>query len=195
MMILDLISNNENHSQANLAKMLKAAASMINKYISEMQDEGLLVKNNFKGNKMRYEITKKGIYKRDYFLTTYLDELLEMYKKAKHRIEEKFELIIEKNYKRILFFGAGETGKVVLNVYNDTYKDKLNVLGIIDDDKEKINNDIWGIKIMSIEQAKKIDYEKIFITSFAYKKEISEKLVSEKIDKNKIEDFFSQELL
>jgi predicted transcriptional regulator len=195
MMILDLISSNKNHSQANLARKLNVAVSMINKYINEMEREGLLNKDNINGKKMNYVITKKGVYERDYLLTTYLDELLEMYKKAKHRIEEKFEEIIEKKYRQLLLFGAGETGKVVLNVYNDSYKDKLEILGIVDENMEKINKKIWGVRIISIEEVKKLEFQKIFITSFAYRDRIYKKLTDENIPGEKIDDFFGQEIL
>ena len=195
MMILDLISSNKNHSQANLAGKLNVAVSMINKYINEMEREGLLNKDNINGKKMNYVITKKGVYERDYLLTTYLDELLEMYKKAKHRIEEKFEEIIEKKYRRFLLFGAGETGKVVLNVYNDSYKDKLEILGIVDENMEKINKKIWGVRIISIDEVKKLEFQKIFITSFAYRDRIYKKLTDENIPAEKIDDFFGQEIL
>jgi len=195
MMILDLISSNKNHSQANLAVRLNVAVSMINKYINEMEREGLLNKDNINGKKMNYVITKKGVYERDYLLTTYLDELLEMYKKAKHRIEEKFEEIIEKKYRRLLLFGAGETGKVVLNVYNDSYKDKLEILGIVDENMEKINKKIWGVRIISIDEVKKLEFQKIFITSFAYRDRIYKKLTDENIPGEKIDDFFGQEIL
>jgi FlaA1/EpsC-like NDP-sugar epimerase len=168
---------------------------MINKYINEMEREGLLNKDNINGKKMNYVITKKGVYERDYLLTTYLDELLEMYKKAKHRIEEKFEEIIEKKYRQLLLFGAGETGKVVLNVYNDSYKDKLEILGIVDENMEKINKKIWGVRIISIEEVKKLEFQKIFITSFAYRDRIYKKLTDENIPGEKIDDFFGQEIL
>lgn len=50
--------------------------------------------------------------------------------------------------KRVLIIGAGEAGMTILREIKNSDKTNLNAVGFLDDDKEKIGNYIYGIKVL-----------------------------------------------
>jgi exopolysaccharide biosynthesis polyprenyl glycosylphosphotransferase len=49
--------------------------------------------------------------------------------------------------RRVLLVGAGETGSIILKIVNDLYPNPFILVGIIDDDPQKIGSEIYGNKV------------------------------------------------
>ena len=75
----------------------------------------------------------------------------------------------EENKENVLIIGAGEATRILLKTLRTTLRDKYNVIGLIDDNKNKINYAISGIKILGtrkkiIEICEKDNIKTIFFT-------------------------------
>ena len=83
--------------------------------------------------------------------------------------------------KKIFIYGAGYYGEQVLNKTKKGFK----ILGFIDSDKKKINNNLKKFKIYAPEVLNKVSYDYIYIASM-WSSEIYNFLIKKKISKKKI---------
>ena len=120
----------------------------------------------------------------------FLESSLSVYNEAKDRCTRFLTSIINKNFKKILFYGAGEVAEIMVNVINNTPSLALTVLAIIDDDEEKIGTNLINIPIISLSEIKTFDYDGILVSSYGHSKAISNKLNEANSDKSKIIKFF-----
>jgi|SRR5665648_44584 len=176
LLLLEQIQNSNNITQGKLAHYIHSAPSMINAYIKQLEREGFLVKNKKSKRNVEYIITKRGIERKNYLLVTYMNELIELYNLTKINIELFMKNLIKRNYKNCVFYGAGETAKVIINVLNDMPKLDFKLLFLIDDDIKKQGKRFMGYDVVSCGDIKKYNADAIVITSCVYGKEIRNNL-------------------
>jgi DNA-binding MarR family transcriptional regulator len=63
-MILDMIEKNSNITQREMSKAIGIAVSMINSYIDEYENKGLIKRKKHSTKTVEYFVTKKGIERR-----------------------------------------------------------------------------------------------------------------------------------
>ncbi|NLP46832.1 MAG: winged helix-turn-helix transcriptional regulator [Epulopiscium sp.] len=189
--LLEFIEAKPKTSQHEIARVIGSAASMVNVYMDKFEEQGYLVRDYQSLKVVHYNITPEGIKRKNYLSITYYHELLSLYRLAERNIEKFLEKLEEKGYKNILFYGAGEVAETILAIVKDRQDKPLKVLALIDDSKEKINDEVLGYKVISKDQIKDYEHDGIVITSYTFEDEIKKKL--EKIDypKDKVELFFS----
>ena len=190
--LLNTISDNPNATQRDIANIANVTATMINKYLDKYEEEGLVTKEYASSKTIKYCITKKGIEKRKLLSIQFLESSLQVYNQAKDQCSNFLKEIISLNYKNILFYGAGEVAEIMVYVINNTIGLDLNVLAIIDDDKEKIGTNLVNIPIISIDDIDNYDYDGILVSSYGHSSAIIKKLEKINIDKNKIIKFFEE---
>ena len=193
LLLLEQIQNSNNITQGKLAHYIHSAPSMINAYIKQLEREGFLVKNKKSKRNVEYIITKKGMDRKNYLLVTYMNELIELYNLTKINIELFVKKLVRRNYKNCVFYGAGETAKVIINVISDMSKLDLKLLFLIDDDIKKQEKIFEGYDVFNIEKLKECDIDSVIITSCVYEKEIRNKLKSLNYPDKKIISFFDME--
>ena len=193
LLLLEQIQNSNKITQNKLAQYIHSAPSMINTYIKQLEKEGFLVKNKKTKRNVEYIITKKGVDRKNYLLVTYMNELLELYNLTKINIELFIKNLIKRNYRNCVFYGAGETAKVIINVLNDMPKLDFKLLFLIDDDINKQGKKFEGYDVVSNVSIKKHDIDAIIITSCVYEKEIRNKLKKLKYPDEKIISFFDMD--
>ena len=120
----------------------------------------------------------------------FLESSLDVYNDAKDQCSDFLKSIVSKNYKNVLFYGAGEVAEIMVYVVNNTLDLDINVLAIIDDDPEKINTHLLNVPIISKEEIDNYDYDGILVSSYGHTKTIVNKLKDLKIDSKKIIKFF-----
>jgi len=163
---------------------------MINTYIKQLEREGFLVKNKKTKRNVEYIITKKGIDRKNYLLVTYMNELLELYNLTKTNIELFVNKLIKRNYKNCVFYGAGETAKVIIKVIKDIPKLDFKLMFLIDDDIKKQGKKFDGYDVFSNVKLKKCDIDGVIITSCVYENNIRDKLRRLNYPEEKIVSFF-----
>ena len=73
----------------------------------------------------------------------------------------------EKN--NLFLYGAGEVAEILLHSIYSSEKTRLNILGIIDDDMEKVGKFIFNTPIISLENVNQMDHDGILISSYTNK--------------------------
>ena len=190
LLLLEQIQNSNKITQDKLARYIHSAPSMINTYIKQLEREGFLVKNKKTKRNVEYIITKKGIDRKNYLLVTYMNELIELYNLTKINIELFVKNLIKRNYKNCVFYGAGETAKVIIKVIKDMPKLDFKLKFLVDDDINKRGEKFEGYDVVSNVNIKKHDIDAIIITSCVYEKEIRNKLRKLEYSDEKIISFF-----
>jgi len=190
LLLLEQIQNSNKITQDKLAHYIHSAPSMINTYIKQLEREGFLVKNKKTKRNVEYIITKKGIDRKNYLLVTYMNELIELYNLTKINIELFVKNLIKRNYKNCVFYGAGETAKVIIKVIKDMPKLDFKLMFLVDDDINKRGEKFEGYDVVSNVNIKKHDIDAIVITSCVYEKEIRNKLRKLKYLDEKVISFF-----
>ena len=190
LLLLEQIQNSNKITQDKLAHYIHSAPSMINTYIKQLEREGFLIKNKKTKRNVEYIITKKGIDRKNYLLVTYMNELIELYNLTKINIELFVKKLVKRNYKNCIFYGAGETAKVIIKAIKDMPKLDFKLKFLVDDDINKQGKKFEGYDVLDSVNIKKHDVDVIIITSCVYEKEIRNKLKSLNYPDKKIISFF-----
>jgi len=184
-LILDLIEKKSNITQRELSNAIGAAVSMINSYLDEYEKKGFIIKNYISDKKIEYIITKKGIERRKVLNIGFIKSSHEIYVNAKENIRFFINQVVQKGYRNILLYGAGEVAELLLLVVNDDISN-IKVLGVIDDDVNKIGKSIYNYPIIGIESINLIEHDGILISSYTNRDIIYDKLIYYGYDKDKI---------
>jgi predicted transcriptional regulator len=193
LLLLEQIQNSNKITQGKLAHYIHSAPSMINTYIKQLEKEGFLVKNKKTKRNVEYLITKKGMDRKNYLLVTYMNELIELYNLTKINIELFVKNLVKRNFKNYVFYGAGETAKVIIKVIKDMPKLNFKLMFLIDDDINKQGKKFEGYDVVSNVSIKKCDIDAVIITSCVYEKEIRNKLRNMNYPDKKMISFFDME--
>jgi len=186
LLLLEQIEKNKNITQAQLAKNIHSAPSMINNYIKSLAKDGLLIKNKKSKRNVEYLITKKGIDKKNYLLVTFMNELIELYNLTKENIEIFINKMENKGLRNIVFYGAGETAKVIIKVLKDMPDINVKLLFLVDDDKVKQGKIFEGYKVYKPKNIENQNIDAVIITSCVYENEILNKLKKINFPKQRI---------
>ena len=189
-LILDSVDKNKNITQRDLSKEIGVAVSMINLLLNDYEKDGLIKKTYISTKTVIYNLTKKGIEKKKVLNIGYLNSSLKVYNKAKKNIIDFLDQIINKGYRKILLYGAGEVAEILLQTIALNNEIFLNVLCVIDDDQHKQGRNIVSKKIVSIDAIADFEHDGILISSYTNNKIIIDKLKAKNYDLNKIIQFF-----
>lgn len=190
--ILNLISNDSKISQRTISKELGIAVSMVNMYLNKYEEEGYINKKYHSSKEVEYLITKKGITRKELLNVGYLNEAQKKYNEAKNTLLHNLNDSKVKGYKNIILYGAGEIAEILLAAIKDDKNIGLNILGIIDDDKAKQGLELMDKKIMSLDEAKFLDFDCIVISTYLYNEKIFNHLINEGINKERISLIFEK---
>ncbi len=189
-MILDLIEKDSSITQRAISNELGVAVSMINGYIDTFEDKGYIRRNYISTKTVEYFITKKGIQRKKYLNISYLNASQNVYRSAKENIVKFLDNLVESGYKDIYLYGAGEVAEILLQVVTNEKHVNVNVLGVIDDDNLKQGSKLFGYPIISLSQSTQHNYDGVLISSYGHSETILNKLLNNKVNKEKIIGFF-----
>ncbi|MGD9678807.1 MAG: winged helix-turn-helix transcriptional regulator [Vulcanibacillus sp.] len=189
-MLLDMIEKDSNITQRDMSNTLGVALSMINAYIENYEEKGYLKRKYQSTKKVEYLITKLGKERRKLLNIWYLKSSYDVYRSAKDNIISFLNQIIDKGFKKILLYGAGEVAEIMLQVLNDDNNIPLEILAVIDDDSSKSNNVIVNLPIIRKEQIKEYTHDGILVSSYKHHETINNKLAEINYSKEKIINFF-----
>ena len=85
-LILDLIEKNPHITQREISKSIGSSVSMVNFYIDEFENKGLINKNYLSTKTVEYIITNKGLERRKVLNMGYLNATQVLYNSAKLNI-------------------------------------------------------------------------------------------------------------
>lgn len=185
-MIMTIIENNPNATQRLIAKSLGVSATLINKYLEVYEKEGKIERIYNSRKDLIYKVTKLGLKEKKNLNIKYLKDSLRVYKEAKGNVLPFLYDLYEKGYKNILLYGAGEVCELFLYIIKLDRTVKINVLGIIDDDISKVGKRLNDIRIISLSDINKYQYDGILIASYNHQDKMIRSLKNNNINDNKI---------
>jgi len=189
-LILDLIEYNENITQRELARLASVSVSMINTYLSNYESKGYIRKEVLSAKNIKYKITAKGVERKRYLNIGYLNSSYQIYLDAKREVRKFIKDIINKGYKDIIFYGAGEVSEILLQTIKDDNTLNINVLGVIDDNTSKQGKYILDYLISSPKLIDDVKHDAIMIASYTHHKAMYERLVKRGYNEENIMYFF-----
>lgn len=189
LLLLQHIEENPETTQKQISKVISGAVSMVNLYIERLEEKKYLLRDYKTSKTVHYKITKEGIKRKKYLEITYLNELLNLYRRAEENVEKFLGELEDRGYKKILLYGGGEVAEIMLKVIADKNKN-LSIVGVIDDYSDK--DQLLGNKLYKREYINTIEHDGIVITSYTYEGEIEGKLREISYPKKNIEKFFTK---
>ena len=189
-MILDMIEKNPNITQREISKTIGIAVSMVNDHINEYENKGLVKRKKHSTKTVEYFVTKKGSERRKLLNIWYLKSSHGIYLSAKANITNFLNQIIEKGFKKILLYGAGEVAEIMLQVMNDDNTLPLEVVAVIDDNPNKKGEIIVNLPIIQKEDIIKFKHDGILVSSYKHHESINANLKSINYPSQKIINFF-----
>ncbi len=184
LLILSEVEKGRPVTQAMLANIAGVSVAMVNGYIKKLSIDGYLTMHGNNKNKM-YQLTGKGVAQKKYLLVSLMTELIDLTNTVSMQIKQALLPLTNTGPLRVFLYGAGETGKVCAKVIVEI--PDIEVLGFIDDDNTLQNTLIFGKRVLSLDDALKIPFDKIIITTFIGIVNIKGKLVNWLGDDNKID--------
>lgn len=169
LLILTAIEENPHISQNNLAKEAGLTSSMINNYIRELSQKGMIQVKGNTNRTMTYNLTPKGLKEKMSLLIAYTVETTGLYQDAKQEFAQKLQRIYEEGIHNAVLFGAGETAEIL---YNASKSLDLEIIGIVDNDPDKQGNLFGNLIIQPPEYIKRISPDGVIIASVGRQDEI-----------------------
>ena len=189
-MILDLIEKDSKITQRVMSDRLNVSVSMINSYLDLYEESGYIKRKYITTKTVHYHITKKGTERKKVLNIWYLKASNSIYMSAKDNIISFLNFIIQKGFKKILLYGAGEVAELMLKVINDDRRIPLEVVAIIDDNPIKINQVLVNLPVIEFDMIKKYEHDAIMIASYTHHESMYNKLIAFGYKKDNIIRFF-----
>lgn len=189
-MILDLIEKNKDITQREISKTIGVAVSMVNLYLDDYEKKGLIKRKKYSTKTIEYFVSKKGIERKKVLNMSYLNSSLNIYKSAKENIVTFLNQIIDKGFKNVLLYGAGEVAEILLQTILIDPHIPINALAVIDDDIAKQGKYLVNIKIIDTNNISDYIFDGILISSYTNQKTILRKLIDMGYLKENILHFF-----
>jgi len=167
-MILDLVEKNKDITQREISKTIGIAVSMVNDHLDTYVKQGFIKRKKHTTKTVEYLITKKGTERRKVLNIWYLKSSHSIYMQAKDNITTFLNQIIDKGFKKILLYGAGEVAEIILQVMNDDNTLPLQVVGVIDDNESKAGQVLVNLPIISLNDINQYDHDGILISSYTH---------------------------
>ncbi|VEU79979.1 winged helix-turn-helix domain-containing protein [Haploplasma axanthum] len=191
-LVLDLIDKDKNITQREISKTVGISLSMVNQYLDEYENKGYIIREYKSTKVVKYLITEKGKERKRVLNIGYLSATQRLYKSAKEETTTFINQIIEKGFKNIIFYGAGEVAEIFLQTINDNNSIPINVVGVVDDDLSKVGKKIVNTTIKDNSIVNNIKHDGVLIASYTNHDQIYKKLISLGYPKNKILYFFNE---
>ncbi len=186
--ILLAIHDTPKISQHKMAEMAHLSSSMVNNYIKELQEEGLIKVTGQTNRTQRYHLTPSGHDVLISSLLSYSSEIIQLYSDAKTELAKRLLRLHEEGVRTVVLFGAAETAEVVLAAIAQT---SLIVRGVVDSDTAKQGREFHGVIVQNPETLRRLNADAVVITSFGRQEEIHEfvgRFVGERMKVVKLSD-------
>jgi len=189
-MILDLIEKDSHITQREIAHEIGIAVSLVNNYLDAYEKKGLIKRKYISTKTVEYFVTKKGLERRKLLNIWYLKSSHEVYLSAKDNIIMFLKQIIDKGFKKILLYGAGEVAEIMLQVMNDDGNIPLEILAVVDDDESKQGDILVYVSIISSKEISTYEHDGILVSSYKHHEVINQKLELIKYNTINVINFF-----
>ena len=167
--VLLSIYNSPSISQSQIGRITHLSSSMVNNYIKELQEEGLIEIIGDTNRTLSYHPTPSGKNELMSLLIDYSTEIIQLYGAAKREVAQRLNSLHSDGVHTLALFGAAETAEIVHTAIKET---PLTVIAVVDNDPRKQGKAFNGLIVQHPEVLKKIPVDAVVITSFGKQDEI-----------------------
>ena len=167
--VLLAIHDSSRISQHGIARITHLSSSMVNNYIKELQEKGLIKVTGNTNRTHRYHLTFSGLDVLMSSLLSYSSEIIQLYGGAKRELAKRLKSMHEEGIHTVALFGAAETAEVLLAAMKET---QMTVTAAVDSDSAKQGKAFNGLMVQKPEELSQIATDAVVITSFARQEEI-----------------------
>lgn len=177
-LILDLIAKDAFITQRVMSEALGVSVSLVNGYLDKLELTGYIKRSHQTSKTVKYSITQSGFERVKVDNIGFIKSSYIIYESARINVIHFFEELSRQNKKKILLYGAGEVASVLISTLNEVKYEKVMILGIIDDDRNKQGQFLHGIPINSLNIYLKTKFDGILIASHTNHDLMRSKLLS-----------------
>lgn len=156
-------------SQHVIAEKSHLSSSMVNIYIKELKQAGLITVSGNTNRTTEYHLTPTGQKKLFQDFISFSSEAVQIYASVKRKIIRLLKRYETNGIRTVVLYGASDTAEIVASAIPHT---RLVVIGIVDGDPAKQGQIFNGTLIQTPEAISQIDPDAVLITSFARQDEI-----------------------
>lgn len=181
LLILDELSRNSEITQRDLSKRLGMALGLINSYIKNLASKGYITIAGIPPRRYVYYLTTKGFTEKSRLAFQHLHNFNNLYRIARQDFQMLFHSLNTYNAKRLVFCGVDELAEIA---YLTLQEFEIELVAIVD--VKMGNKGFFNHTIRPLEDLKKMDYDRILITSFLRGQELYSCLIDSGIPAEKI---------
>jgi DNA-binding MarR family transcriptional regulator len=156
-------------SQKTLGRSTHLSSAMVNNYIKQFREDGLIKVTGDTNRNTRYHVTEAGHETLINLLHDYSAEIVQLYSAVKKEVTTILNSFTDEGIRDVVLFGAAETAEIVYSAIKET---SLRVIGIIDNDTDKRGAKFNGFNISSPEMLNEMKFDAVIIASFGKQEEI-----------------------
>lgn len=142
--VLSAVERNPGTSQREIARSSFMSSTMVNNYLGEMVSHEWIDIQGETNRSYSYKITPLGVQHKQEILFQLSKEVVQVFAIVKHDFTARLRRLADEGVKRIVVFGAAETGELTCAAAPDA---GLEVVGIVDNDAAKHGHRLAGHEI------------------------------------------------
>ena len=191
-LLLDEISRNNKVTQRDLSRRLGVALGLINSYIKNLTSKGYVTIAAIPRNRYKYYLTPNGFIEKTRLTYHHLQNFTNLYRSARQDFQKLFQSLQKENIKKIVFCGADEVTEIA---YITLQEFEIELAGVVDTGAK--DQSFLDQSIRPLEHLKRLDYDRVIVTSFIKEDELYAELLKAGIPPEKIllrnkQDMFKQ---
>ena len=190
LLILNAISNKPNVTQRELAIITELSIGSINLVLDEYTNSGFIEKQEINSKSYKYILSKSGKKELKYLSMNLIKATLDMYNNAKQECIRYLKELVSDGFKKIILYGAGKVCELILHVIYENKDLGINVIGIADDDLNKVGEELYGFDVMGLDQIGLNKFDCVLITSYDHLDKMKENICEYNVSPRKIKSYF-----
>ena len=171
--ILSEIREHPKTTQRVLARSAQISLTVLNEYLDRMSSSGWIEIEVKSSRNYVYNLTSLGLVHLNELFFAMSREVIQFYGQVKAEFRTRLRNHQENGVSRVIFFGAAETGELLLNAAGDL---GIEEIAVVDSDTARQGRLLGGVRVKSPEVIESLHPDAVIITSFGHMDEIEEQI-------------------
>ncbi len=148
LLVLEELERHDNVSQRALGERLGLAASLVNRLIRELLDQGHVEIVDRAVRPFAYRLTKEGREYRQRLNHQHFRAVMSSFRRLQQRVRRRLRELEGKGVERLVMVGAGDFAEALLRD-EKRHDEPREIVGLLTDDPAKLDADVEGYPVLS----------------------------------------------
>ncbi len=149
-------------SQHELGQRIGVSSAMAHNYVQLLIQRGLVRASGATNRKMEYLVTQSGQERLTSLMRLYARDIARLYSLAKREVENRLHALYDAGFKRVVVFGAAETGELIDSAVKVT---PMRIVGWVDNDIAKHQRMFSDVTVSSPDRIELYNPDAVLIAS------------------------------